>query len=93
MQGGSGRVVVAEDGSAVLVLDAVPAVPAGKTYQAWVITDNTPVSAGTFSASGDKALVPIPQPVPSGAVVAVTVEPDGGVDVPTQAPVMASDPV
>ncbi len=93
MQSGSGRLVVNEAGRAVLVLDAVPAVPAGKTYQAWVITNNTPVSAGVFSASDSKAIVPIPQPVPTGAVVAVTVEPNGGVTSPTQAPVMASNPV
>jgi anti-sigma-K factor RskA len=93
MQRGSGRLVVDEAGSAVLVLDSVPPVPAGKTYQAWVITGDTPVSAGVFSAAGDTAVVPIPQPVPPGAVVAVTVEPDGGVSSPTQAPVIASDPV
>jgi anti-sigma-K factor RskA len=93
MQSGSGRLVVNDAGTAVLVLDAVPAVPAGKTYQAWVITNGTPVSAGVFSATGDKAVVPIPEPVTPGAVVAVTIEPDGGVSSPTQAPVIASDPV
>ena len=93
MNGGSGKVVVDEKGTAVLVLNALPSAPAGKTYQAWVITNNTPVSAGVFSSTGDKAVVPIPQPVPSGAVVAVTVEPDGGVSAPTQAPALASDPV
>ena len=58
-----------------------------------MITDNTPVSAGVFAPTGDRAVVPIPQTVPPGAVVAVTIEPDGGVGAPTQAPAMASDPV
>ena len=59
-----------------------------------MITDNTPVSAGTFRRRRtDRAVVPIPQTVPAGAVVAVTVEPDGGVSAPTQAPAMSSDPV
>jgi anti-sigma-K factor RskA len=93
MNGGSGKVVVDGSGTAVLVLDALPAAPAGKTYQAWVITDDTPVSAGVFAPTGDRAVVPIPQTVPAGAVVAVTVEPDGGVSAPTQAPVISSDPV
>lgn len=93
MQSGAGRLVVNDEGKAVLVLDAVPTVPPGKTYQAWVIANNMPVSAGVFSANGDHAVVSIPQTVPSGAVVAVTIEPDGGVTSPTQAPVMASDPV
>jgi len=93
MNGGSGKVVVDDSGAAVLVLNALPAAPAGKTYQAWVITDNTPVSAGVFAPRGDRAVVPIPQAVPDGAVVAVTIEPDGGVSAPTQAPAMTSDPV
>ena len=93
MNGGSGKVVVDDAGTAVLVLNALPPAPAGKTYQAWVITDNTPVSAGVFAPTGDHAVVPIPQTVPAGAVVAVTIEPDGGVSAPTQAPAMTSDPV
>ena len=93
LQSGTGRLVVNDAGTAVLVLDAVPSVPDGKTYQAWVITNNTPVSAGVFSATGSRAVVPIPQPVRSGAVVAVTIEPDGGAPTPTQTPVIASDPV
>jgi len=93
MNGGSGKVVVDDAGTAVLVLDALPSAPAGKTYQAWVITDNTPVSAGVFAPTGDRAVVPIPQTVPAGAVVAVTIEPAGGVSAPTQAPAMSSDPI
>ena len=93
MNGGSGKVVVNDAGSAVLVLNALPAAPSGKTYQAWVITDDTPVSAGVFAPSEDRAVVPIPQTVPAGSVVAVTIEPDGGVSAPTRAPAMSSDPV
>lgn len=93
MNGGSGKVVVNDAGAAVLVLNTLPSAPAGKTYQAWVITDNTPVSAGVFAPTGDRAVVPIPQTVPAGAVVAVTIEPEGGVSTPTQGPAMSSDPV
>jgi anti-sigma factor RsiW len=93
MQSGSGRVVVNGSGTAVLVLDALPSAPAGKTYQAWIINGQTPVSAGVFHATGNQAIVPIPQSVPPGAVVAATIEPEGGVSSPTQPPFAASQPV
>ena len=61
LQTGSGRLVVAGDGAAVLVLDDLAAAPAGKTYQAWVVEGQTPVSAGTFDPTDGQAIVPIPQ--------------------------------
>jgi|1186.fasta_scaffold28946_2 anti-sigma-K factor RskA len=93
MQSGSGRLVVAQDGSAVLVLDDLASIPSGKTYQAWVVKGQVPVSAGTFSSADGGAIVPIPQAVPDGAVVAVTVEKAGGATAPSLPPVAASDPV
>ena len=60
MAAGTGRLVVAGDGSAVLVLDELATVPAGKTYQAWVVEGKTPVPAGTFDERGGHAVVPIP---------------------------------
>jgi anti-sigma factor RsiW len=93
LQSGSGRLVVAGDGDAVLVLDDLEAAPAGKTYQAWVVEGTTPVPAGTFAAEDGQAVVPIPQSVPDGAVVAVTVEESGGATSPTLPLVAASDPV
>jgi anti-sigma-K factor RskA len=92
MQAGSGKLVVAGDGSAVLVLDDLSDAPAGKTYQAWVVQGTTPASAGTFSARDGRAVVALPQPVPAGAVVAVTVEPAGGATAPTLPAVAASQP-
>ncbi|MEO5634788.1 anti-sigma factor [Gaiella sp.] len=93
LQSGNGRLVVAGGGSAVLVLDNLPAAPTGKTYQAWIVDDQTPISAGTFEATDDRAIVPIPQAVPAGAVVAVTVEEAGGSISPTLPPLAASEPV
>ena len=75
------------------MLDDLPAAPAGKTYQAWVVEGQTPVSAGTFVTTDGQAVVPIPQSVPEGAVVAVTVEESGGATSPTLPLVAASDPV
>jgi anti-sigma-K factor RskA len=93
MQSGSGRVVVAADGSAVLVVDDLAAAPAGKTYQAWVVEGQTQISGGTFDTSDDRAIVPLAEPVPDGAVVGVTVENAGGASSPTLPMVAASAPV
>ena len=93
LQSGTGRLVVGSNGEAVLVLNDLPAAPAGKTYQAWIVDDATPVSAGTFESTNDQAVVPIAEDVPDGAVVAVTVEEAGGASSPTQPPLAASDPV
>lgn len=64
----------------------LPAVPAGKTYQLWVVTASMPISAGllrpdpTGSVTTVVATSPdIPQPI----AMAVTVEPEGGVPAPT----------
>jgi anti-sigma factor RsiW len=93
LQSGSGRLVVNGDGGAVLVLDDLAAAPAGKTYQAWIVDGQTPISAGIFDTADKQAIVPIPQSVPNGAVVAVTVEKAGGASSPTLPPLVASDPV
>jgi anti-sigma factor RsiW len=93
LQSGTGRLVVGSNGEAVLVLNDLPPAPAGKTYQAWIVDDQMPVSAGTFASTDDQAVVPIPQAVPDGAVVAVTVEQSGGASSPTLPPLAASEPV
>ena len=93
LQSGTGRLVVGDDGEAVLVLDDLPPAPTGKTYQAWIVDDQMPVSAGTFVTTGDQAVVPIPQSVPDGAIVAVTIEEAGGASTPTLPPLAASEPV
>ena len=93
LQSGSGRLVVGAEGDAVLVLVDLPEAPAGKTYQAWVVDGPTPVSAGTFDSTDERTIVSIPQAVPDGAVVAVTVEDAGGATSPTLPTLAASDPV
>ncbi len=90
---GNGHLVVADDGTAVLVLHGLEDAPEGKTYETWVIEGSTPIAAGTFETRNGRAIVPVPRSVRAGAVVAVTVEKDGGSTVPTQAPIIASNPV
>jgi anti-sigma factor RsiW len=90
---GSGRLVVGENGNAVLVVGGLQPAPSGKTYQAWIVDAGTPVSAGVFATGGDATVVPLEGDVPDGAVVAVTVEQAGGVGAPTTQPIVASQPV
>ncbi len=73
----------------MLVLSNVASAPKGKTYEAWVIHNGAAAPAGVFDGGGTVA-VRLEQPVPSGAIVAVTVEPAGGVEQPTGDPIITS---
>lgn len=74
-------------GSAGLLFTAadLPALPAGRVYQLWVVTDSQPLSAGlvTPDAAGRASLA---AGMPSGTrpvQIALTIEPAGGVPAPT----------
>jgi anti-sigma-K factor RskA len=90
LEGAAGRLVVDADGDAALVVRDLAAAPRGKTYEAWVIVDDVPRPAGLFEGADARDLVLLDRRVPPGAVVAVTVEDDGGVDAPTQEPVFSA---
>ena len=89
VSGAAGRLVVAPDGEAVLILSAVERAPRGKTYEAWVIEDGTAEPAGLF-AGGERTAVALTRPVPEGAIVAVTLERAGGAPAPTGQPVFTA---
>jgi anti-sigma-K factor RskA len=89
-----GSVVVGSGGSAALVAFHLPAAPAGKTYEAWVIPKGkSPAPAGLFKGGAPATFVPLNGKVPTGSQVAVTVEPAGGSAQPTSKPFAVSDPV
>jgi anti-sigma-K factor RskA len=70
----------------VFTATRLPELPAGRTYQLWVLTSGAPVSAGVFTpdASGATSMVfDTPVSLPSPAGMAVSVEPEGGVPAPT----------
>jgi len=92
LETGSGRLVVGTDGRAALVLTDLGPAPSGKTYQAWIIEDDNPISAGVFPGADGLDVVLVDGDVADGEVVAVTVEKAGGVDAPTTDPIVASDP-
>jgi anti-sigma-K factor RskA len=85
LTGANGSLAVAPSGRGVLVIPDLGKAPAGKTYEAWVIRGSKPSPAGLFRGGGS-TVVPLSRRVPPGSVVAVTVEPKGGMPMPTTTP-------
>ena len=93
LEAGDGRLVVAPDGRAALVLSGLDPAPSGKTYEVWVIEGKMPAPAGLFRGRGGPELVDVDGTVGAGDVVAVTIEDSGGAMAPTTTPIVASDSV
>jgi len=89
--GADGTLVVSPSDEAALVLRDLDQAPEGKTYEVWVIEGETPQPAGLFQGGGNTSIVKVGRPVPDGAVVAVTVEPEGGVQQPTTDPFVVAE--
>ena len=87
------RIVVAS-GVAQLDLRAMPAPPAGKVYQVWLMVPGTrrpqPTSVLFSVRTGGTATVAVPLGHPRPRELLVTAEPDGGSDQPTSSPVVAA---
>jgi anti-sigma-K factor RskA len=83
-QGARAEVVTLEGDRAVLMVEDMPPVPEGKTYQIWVIEDDVPKPGGLFKPKQDSVAAVVEHPLGGGDVIAVTVEPDGGSPQPTQ---------
>lgn len=92
LKGAEGNLAVASSGSAALFMCGIGKAPAGKTYEAWVITGGKAARAGEFQGSPRCVAIPLARSVPSGSAVAVTVEPHGGSDQPTTTPIIQSEP-
>jgi anti-sigma-K factor RskA len=81
-----GTLIVSRSGEAALVLRNLDRPKPGRTYEAWVAeTGSMPRPAGLFEG-GDVVAVPLDEPVPEGALVLVTEEPDGGRQAPSSDP-------
>jgi anti-sigma-K factor RskA len=64
----------------------LPQLPAGRTYQLWVVTAQAPISAGLLtpdSQGGVSGTFATPVDIPTPVAMAVTIEPSGGVPAPT----------
>jgi anti-sigma-K factor RskA len=82
---GVGNVIVKQNGNATLFASIAPA-PPGKTYEAWVIRGKVALPAGIFHGGGTVNLQ-LTRDARPGDVIAVTVEPAGGVKKPTGKPI------
>jgi hypothetical protein len=74
----------------VFTAASLPPLPANKSYQVWVIADQLPpISAGVMNVAdlgrdgGALHYFPTPADLPTPKIVAVTLEPEGGVPQPT----------
>jgi len=71
----------------VFTASNLPAVPAGRTYQLWVLTSQpAPISAGLLKPDPNGRVTVVfstPPDLPKPVAMAVTLEPDGGVPSPT----------
>jgi hypothetical protein len=85
--GSTARVFMSKTRGMVLNAEHLPALPAGRVYQLWVVTKQAPVSIGVFSVGADgsaQGVMPVPAEATRDPVaVAVTIEPAGGVLSPT----------
>ena len=84
---GEANLVVTPSGRAALVVKMLAPAPAGKDYEIWVFENGVPKSAGLFERPGATMLS---RKVEPGQTVAVTLEPDGGVDAPTSDPLFTA---
>lgn len=85
--GSTARAFVSRSRGLAFAASQLPALPADKAYQLWVIPQGqAPVSAGLLQpdAGGNAStFFPMPAGIPPPEVVAVTIEPAGGVSAPT----------
>ncbi|MEO6944088.1 MAG: anti-sigma factor [Lacisediminihabitans sp.] len=73
-----------------VVIDKLPNLPAGKTYQLWYIDAAGAKPAGTFESSdGGMTWHVLDGKMSGGDTIGVTVEPDGGSPTPTTKPIVA----
>jgi anti-sigma-K factor RskA len=79
----------------VFTASNLPALPAGRVYQVWVVTAQAPISAGLLTpdpAGAGMTFFNTPPDIPPPAAVAVTIEPAGGVPAPTGAMYLVGKP-
>lgn len=70
----------------VFTASHLPPLPAGRTYQLWLVTAQAPISAGLLTPDargGVSETFSTPPDIPQPVALAVTIEPAGGVPAPT----------
>ena len=81
-----------QDGSAILTMSHLPALPPNDVYEAWVQRDGTLAPSGLFVPRRDRtADAAVPGPLDDADAVLVTREPRGGSQQPTSPPLLRAD--
>ena len=93
LEAGEGRLVVGQDGRAVLVLNGLDPAPPGKTYEMWIFEGDEMLPSGLFAGEDGVDIERVDGTVTPGDVVAVTLENEGGVEVSKNEPIVVSTPV
>jgi anti-sigma-K factor RskA len=91
-----GRALWSRNRGMVFTAANLPPAPAGRVYQVWVVTAQTPVSAGLLSpdaSGGATVYFQTPPDIATPLAVAVTLEPAGGVPAPTGARYLVGAPL
>jgi anti-sigma-K factor RskA len=81
--GANGSLIVSRNGRAAILVCGLANAPSSKTYEAWVISGDSPEPAGLFNGGSGCSPVFLTQRVPKNATVAVTLEGAGGATSPT----------
>jgi anti-sigma-K factor RskA len=81
--GANGSLIVSRNGRAAILVCGLANAPRSKTYEAWVISGDSPEPAGLFNGGSGCSPVFLTQRVPKNATVAVTLERAGGATSPT----------
>ena len=84
----AGRVFLSASNGLVFAASQLPPLPAGRTYQLWLLTPGAPVSAGLMKPDQNgrvTAAFDVPPGAASPTGLAVSIEPEGGVPAPTGA--------
>jgi anti-sigma-K factor RskA len=84
---GEAQLIVTPAGDAALLVRELAPAPKGKDYEIWVIENGVPKAAGIFEEPG---VAMLSRSVEPGQTVAVTLEPDGGLDAPSGAPLFTA---
>jgi anti-sigma-K factor RskA len=78
----------AASGRAAIVLDDLPPLDDDRVYELWFMDDRGAHPAGTFRTTGGSHDLALEGQMRAGAVVGITVEPDGGSPEPTTDPIL-----
>lgn len=87
-----GKLIVATSaslGRMAVETDKLPSLGRQQVYQLWTLTNGVATSAGVLADTGDGAAMSMPG---QRTRVAITIEPVGGSDQPTTAPIVTVDP-